>query len=65
MTEQHWVSGKKLYEIVGITEDAAKKKRYRGIWQENYHWVKGPDNRIYYELIKIFSWIKNGRKEAR
>lgn len=60
MNKQQWVNGKKLHEIIGITEEAAKKKRYQGLWRENCHWVKASDNRIYYELYNIYDWIKNG-----
>lgn len=54
-----WVRGNILPYLYGISEDAARKYRDRGIWREGVHWKKDPVGRIVYSPEKIDLWFSN------
>lgn len=53
-----WVLIKKLIESIGITDDAIRAKIARGVWLQDIHWKKAPDNRIYFNYEAIQKWIE-------
>lgn len=52
-----WVRGSLLPQLYGITEEAARKYRERGIWMEGRHWKKDPVDRIVYCPDQIEQWL--------
>jgi hypothetical protein len=54
-----WVLIKKLADIFGYTENAARSKIKSGVWQKGVHWTKAPDNRILFNVIAIQQWIES------
>ncbi|MCB5226246.1 excisionase family protein [Alishewanella sp. 16-MA] len=54
-----WIRGGLLPQIYGISEDAARKYRDRGIWLEGVHWKKDPVGRIVYNPENINKWFSN------
>ena len=60
MLKQNWVTIKKLSSIFGYSEDAIRAKKKKGVWLENIHWIKAPDNRIFFSLVEIEAWLQQG-----
>jgi hypothetical protein len=54
-----WVLIKKLAEIFGYSEDAARAKMRKGVWLKGTHWTKAPDNRIMFNIVAIQQWIES------
>ena len=54
-----WVLIKKLGEIFGYTENAARSKIKTGVWLKGIHWTKAPDNRILFNVPAIEQWIEH------
>jgi len=54
-----WVLIKKLVEIFGYTENAARAKIKTGVWLKGTHWIKAPDNRIHFNIVAIEQWIQS------
>jgi len=55
-----WVKPKKIEELKGITIEALKKKRERGVYIEGIHWRRAPDNVIYFNYENIDLFIGEG-----
>jgi hypothetical protein len=54
-----WVLIKKLADIFGYTENAARAKIKTGVWLKGIHWTKAPDNRILFNIVAIQQWIES------
>lgn len=54
-----WVLIKKLVELFGYTENAARAKIKTGVWLKGIHWTKAPDNRILFNIVAIQQWIES------
>lgn len=52
-----WFRMEVVTQIFGITADAAKKYRIRGLWLEGKHYRKDPANRIVYNRAAIEAWM--------
>lgn len=52
-----WVRGSKLPVIWGITPEAGRKYRERGLWLEGKHWCRDPAGRIAYNVAAINDWF--------
>lgn len=52
----NWVRPPLLLPLFGITAEAAKKNRLRGVWLENKHWRKDPQGNIVYNWRAIDAW---------
>ena len=51
-----WVKPVLLPYLFGITTGAADKKRQRGVWLEEKHYRKAPDDTIFYNWRQIEKW---------
>jgi len=51
-----WVKPGLLPYLFGITKGAADKKRQRGVWLEEKHYRKAPDETIFYNWRQIEKW---------
>jgi hypothetical protein len=51
-----WVKPGLLPYLFGITTGAADKKRQRGVWLEEKHYRKAPDDTIFYNWRQIEKW---------
>jgi len=56
---QHWVLIKKVVEVTGYTENAARAKVRKGVWVMGIHWKKAPDNRVIFDLNAIQKWMSH------
>lgn len=52
-----WVLVSRITELTGYTADAIRAKIKRGIWLNEKHWRKAPDNRIVLNVEAINSWM--------
>lgn len=53
------IRGCRLPNVFGISEEAARKYRERGVWLEGKHWKKDPVGRIVYITQEIENWLVN------
>lgn len=53
-----YVTIEKAALITGLTPKAIRRKKEEGVWLEHREWVKGPDNRIYIDLVGFAKWVK-------
>lgn len=51
-----WVRSALLWPLFGITSEAARKYRDRGIWLEGKHWKKNPLGNMVYNWRAIDEW---------
>jgi len=58
--KSHWVTIEKVVEYTGYSDDAIRKKKWLGVWRENIHWRKAPDNRLVFNLVSIQNWMSGG-----
>jgi hypothetical protein len=54
-----WVTIKKLADLTGYSPEAIRQKKKKGVWVENRHWRKAPDNRIVFNTEAIDRWLSN------
>lgn len=52
-----WFRQELMPHIFGITPEAARKYRERGVWLEGKHWRKDPTRRIVYNRTAIEAWM--------
>ncbi len=52
-----WVRQELLQPVFGISTEAARKYRTRGLWKEGTHWRKDPAGVIVYNRDSIGSWL--------
>ena len=57
----NWVTVKKLAELTGYSTEAIRQKKKKGVWAENRHWRKAPDNRIVFNTKAIDEWLSGIR----
>lgn len=46
-----------LQPVFGLTPEAARKYRTRGLWLENKHWRRDPANVIVFNRKEIERWM--------
>jgi len=42
----------------GYTEKAIRNKIAQGVWEENVHYYRAPDSRIFIKIKAVCDWIK-------
>lgn len=52
-----WVRQDLLQPVFGISTEAARKYRTRGLWKEGVHWKWDPANVIVYSPKAIGAWL--------
>ena len=52
-----WFRPELMIPTFGITPEAARKYRERGIWLEGKHWRKDPAKRVVYNRKAIEAWM--------
>ncbi len=52
-----WVRDNIIAKESGLTVEAIRCKKKKGIWVEGEHWVKGPDGRTWYNKEAIEEWV--------
>ncbi|MCG9964571.1 MULTISPECIES: excisionase family protein [Shewanella] len=57
-TPAKWVRGNLLPTVFGITSEAARKYRERGVWLEGRQWRYDPVNRVVYNVNEIERWME-------
>ena len=55
---RRYVTIEKAASITGLSAKAIRRKKEEGVWLEHREWVKGPDNRIYIDLVGFAKWVK-------
>ncbi|MCU8036994.1 excisionase family protein [Shewanella sp. SM69] len=53
-----WVRGNLLPNVFGITSEAARKYRERGVWLEGRQWRYDPIGRVVYNVPEIEHWME-------
>jgi hypothetical protein len=53
-----WILIKKLSQMSGMTEDAIRALKKKGIWHEGSHWKKAPNGRIFFNPKAIEQWVE-------
>ncbi len=53
-----WVRGNLLPNVFGISSEAARKYRDRGVWLEGRQWRYDPVGRVVYNINEIELWIE-------
>jgi hypothetical protein len=53
-----YVTIEKAAAMTGLTAKAIRRKKEEGVWLEHREWVKGPDERIYIDLVGYAKWVK-------
>lgn len=53
----NWVRQELLPPVFGISTEAARKYRTKGLWLEGKHWRKDPANVIVYNVAAISAWM--------
>lgn len=54
-----YVTVKGAAAAMGLSEASVRKRIERGIWLENKHWRKAPDQRIYIDMKAIEAWVES------
>ncbi|WP_220816191.1 excisionase family protein [Pseudomonas paralcaligenes] len=57
ITPGDWFRGELLPAVFGITNEAARKYRERGVWLENKHYRKDPVGKYVYNRAAIAAWM--------
>jgi hypothetical protein len=57
ITPADWIRGNLLLPVFGITSEAARKYRERGIWLEGLHFRKDPVGQYVYSRPAITNWM--------
>jgi hypothetical protein len=52
-----WFRQDLLQPVFGLTPEAARKYRTRGLWLENKHWRRDPANVIVFNRKEIERWM--------
>lgn len=58
VTPEPWVTVELYAALSGLSEGAIRKRLERGLWLENKHWRKAPDNRVYICRQAVCRWIE-------
>lgn len=53
-----WFRQDLLYPVFGLSTEAVRKYRTRGLWLEGKHWRKDPANVIVYNRAAIERWME-------
>ncbi|NQD78633.1 DUF1233 family excisionase [Pseudomonas sp. CrR14] len=56
-TPAEWIRPRLLPQIFGITAEAARKYRERGVWLEGKHYRKDPVGQYVYNRNAINGWM--------
>ena len=52
------VTVRKAAELIGLSENAIRRKREEGIWLEGREIVVGPDKRLYVDIEAFQKWVR-------
>ena len=58
MSQNKWVTERRLTELTGLTKDQIKHRRT--MWIENRHYKWAADNTLWYNIEEIDKWVENG-----
>lgn len=53
-----WIRGNLMPNVFGISSEAARKYRERGVWLEGRQWRYDPIGRIVYNINEIEQWME-------
>lgn len=57
ITPAVWIRKELLFPVFGLSTEAVRKYRDRGIWLEEKQWRTDPANVIFYNRIEIENWM--------
>ena len=58
ITPGAWFRQDLLYQVFGLSTEAVRKYRTRGLWLEGKHWRYDPANVIVYNRAAIERWME-------
>nr|WP_119156865.1 excisionase [Caldimonas tepidiphila] len=53
-----FVTVDKAAAMTGLTPKAIRRKIENGVWLEHHQWERGPDGRIYIDIMGYTKWVK-------
>lgn len=56
ITPANWIRPRLMLPMFGISPEAARKNRERGVWLEGLHWKKDPQGNVVYNWRAIDAW---------
>lgn len=59
MSQNKWVTERKLTDLTGLTKDQIKVRRK--LWIENRHYKWGADSILWYNIEEIDRWVDQGK----
>lgn len=57
ITPSTWIRKELLFPVFGLSTEAVRKYRDRGIWLEEKQWRTDPANVIVYNRVEIEKWM--------
>jgi hypothetical protein len=57
ITPAVWIRKELLFPVFGLSTEAVRKYRDRGIWLEEKQWRTDPANVIVYNRVEIENWM--------
>jgi hypothetical protein len=55
-----WVLLEKFCQLTGLSKDAVKAKRCKGVWPDGFVTKKAPDGNLYVNIIQYEQWVEQG-----
>lgn len=53
-----WKTLDKFSEESGMTKEAIRALKKKGVWREKLHWTKAANGRIFINVIEVERWIE-------
>ena len=55
-----WLMVDKFCQITGLSKDAVKSKRFKGVWPDGFVTKKAPDGNLYVNIDQYEKWVEQG-----
>jgi len=59
--EVRYMTISKFSEVSGYTQKAIRRKIEEGVWIENRHYRRAPDNRVLIDVEGFKAWVEGAR----
>ena len=59
-----WLILEKFCQTTGVTKDAVKAKRFKGVWPDGYVTKKAPDGNLYVNVMQYEQWVEQGYRHG-
>lgn len=55
-----WMVLDKFCQLTGVSKDAVKSKRFKGVWPDGFVTKKAPDGNLYVNIMQYEQWVEQG-----